>query len=89
MCAAAQGSPDTNSFYPASFQTLLVAQVWQPDESTPALKLVWSPVGIITALFYLAATVYYFYVRVRFTMALGSTSWCVAGVCGLSGRVCA
>lgn len=50
-------------------------QVWQPDPAKPALKLLWSPFGILTCLFYLAATVYYFYVRFRFTMALGVTSW--------------
>jgi hypothetical protein len=53
-------------------------QVWEPEADKPALQLLWSPFGILTCLFYLAATVYYFYVRFRYTMALGITSWCVA-----------
>lgn len=52
-------------------------QVWQPDPDKPALKIVWNPFGTLLCLFYLAATVYYFYVRFAFTMALGKTSWCV------------
>jgi hypothetical protein len=53
------------------------SQVWQPDPDKPALKIVWNPFGTLLCLFYLAATVYYFYVRFAFTMALGKTSWCV------------
>jgi hypothetical protein len=52
-------------------------QVWEPEAGKPALQLQWSPFGILTCLFYLAATVYYFYVRFTYTMALGITSWCV------------
>lgn len=55
----------------------LCLQVWQPDASKPALQLAWSPAGVLTCLAYLAAVVYYSYVRVTFTMALGSTSWWV------------
>lgn len=66
-------------------------QVWEPDSSKPALKVVWNPFGTLLCLFYLAATVYYFYVRFTFTMALGRTSWCVCWLlltscsCGLGG----
>lgn len=66
-----------------------VLQVWEPDGGTPALKVVWNPFGTLLCLFYLAATVYYFYVRFTFTMALGRTSWCVcqppAASCALGG----
>lgn len=52
-------------------------QVWAPDKKAPALELTWSPFGIFTCLLYVGATVYYFFVRFTFTMALGRTSWYV------------
>jgi hypothetical protein len=51
--------------------------VWEPEADKPAVKLSWNFFGVITCLFYWAATVYYFYVRFAFTMDLGSTAWCV------------
>jgi hypothetical protein len=37
--------------------------------------LVWKPLGVLTGLAYLAVTVFYFYVRLAFTLAMGPTSW--------------
>jgi hypothetical protein len=61
----------------------LTPQEWQPP--APALKLVWSPLGVVIALFYVAATTYYFYVRAAFTLALGSTRWCVCACTSCGG----
>jgi hypothetical protein len=52
-------------------------QVWEPEAGKPALKLTWNFFGVLTCVFYWAATVYYFYVRFAFTMDLGITAWCV------------
>jgi hypothetical protein len=51
------------------------SQVWLPPPGYEPLKLVWKPLGLLTGLFYLAVTIYYFYVRLAFTLAMGTTSW--------------
>jgi hypothetical protein len=50
-------------------------QVWLPPPGYEPLKLVWKPLGVLTGLFYLAVTICYFYVRLAFTLAMGTTSW--------------
>jgi hypothetical protein len=50
-------------------------QVWMPPQGYEPLRLVWKPLGVLTGLFYLAVTIYYFYVRLAFTLAMGTTSW--------------
>ncbi len=52
-------------------------QVWTPPEGFQPLPVRWSLAGTLTAAAYLAAIVYYVYVRVVYTLAMGSTSWCV------------
>lgn len=50
-------------------------QVWLPPAGYQPLKIVWCPLGVLTCLLYLAAAVYYFYVRITFTLSMGPTAW--------------
>jgi hypothetical protein len=43
------------------------------------LVTVWSPAGLLLFLAYLAAMVYYFVVRIRYSLDLGWYTWWVAG----------
>jgi hypothetical protein len=65
-----------------SLNMLLSAlQVWQPPHKSGApvpLVTVWSPAGLLLFLAYLAAMVYYFVVRIRYSLDLGWYTWWVA-----------
>ncbi len=51
--------------------------MWTLPDGFEPLPLRWSSAGVVTAAAYMAAVVYYVYVRIAFTLSMGSTSWCV------------